>query len=153
ASAVTHRGTAGAEEAERPITSWMLPPSTHPEWGLLDMDRARASGPRIEHADSLTGNWRGYRDRFSDEYGLTLAGDYTSESAANVVGGLRRGITYTHNIGLGLFADLGKLLDLHDTYFLVSGSSRSGNSTSGKYIGNVYAVQQLFGGQSTRLVH
>jgi porin len=152
ASAAADPGGAAADDTEPKITSWMLPPSTHPVWGLLDADRARASGPPLEHADSLTGNWGGYRDRLRDEYGLSLAGDYTSESAGNPVGGRRQGVTYTHNIGVAVFADLGKLLDLDDTYFLVSGSDRAGNSTSGKYIGNVYAVQQIFGGQTTRLV-
>lgn len=153
ASLVAHPGSAVGDEPEPTITSWMLPPTTRHVWGLLDMDRARGSGPSLTTADSLTGNWYGYRDRVRDDYGLTLAGDYTSESAGNVVGGRRQGVTYTHNIGLGLFADLGKILGLEDTVFLVSGSSRSGNSTSGKYIANVYPVQQIFGGQTTRLVN
>ena len=68
-----------------------------------------------------------------------------------------------HNIGLALFADLDKLLGrsipalwaplLHDTAFLVSASNRAGVSLSAKYIGNVYAVQQIYGGETTRLVH
>jgi len=68
-----------------------------------------------------------------------------------------------HNIGLALFADLDKLLGrsipalwaplLHDTAFLVSASNRAGSSLSAKYIGNVYAVQQIYGGETTRLVH
>jgi len=141
-----------ADNTEPKITSWMLPPTTRPVWGLLDADRARASGPVLEHADSLTGNWRGYRDQLRDEYGVTLAGDYTAETAGNPVGGQSRGVTYTHNIGLAVFADLSNLLGLDDTVFLVSGSNRAGNSVSKEYIGNVYAVQQLYGGQTTRLV-
>src|SRR6185436_3465611 len=101
-----------ADDIEPEITSWMLPPSTHPVWGLLDTDRARASGPVLEHADSLTGNWGGYRDQLRDEYGVALAGDYTAETAGNPVGGRSRSVTYTHNIGLALFADLGKLFGL-----------------------------------------
>src|SRR5712671_1063647 len=121
ASAVTRPGSAAGDEPERPITSWMLPPATRPVWGLLDRDRAQASGPTIENADSLTGDWRGYRDRLSDKYGIALIGDYTSESAANVVGGRRQGVTYTHNVALALFANLDKLLGLEDTVFLISG--------------------------------
>ena len=141
------------DEFGRPITSWMLPPSTRPVWGLLDPDRARGSGPTLRNADSLTGNWGGYRDRLSEDYGLALIGDYTSESAGNPVGGQRQGVTYTHNIGLALFADLGKLLGLDETVFLVSGSDRAGTSLSARYVGNVYAVQQIFGGETIRLVH
>src|SRR4030095_2793721 len=100
ASGVADSLTAAADDTEPEIKSWMLPPSTRPVWGLLDRDRARGSGPPLEQADSLTGNWGGYRDRIRDEYGLTLLGDYTSESAGNPVGGRSQGVTYTHNIGL-----------------------------------------------------
>jgi porin len=151
--AALHTAVAATDETEPKITSWMLPPSTRPAWGLLDPDRARGSGPPLEQADSLTGNWRGYRDRLTDEYGLALAGNYTSESAGNLVGGRSRGATYTQNIGLALFADLGRWLGVNDTVFLVSGSDRVGNSLSHKYIGNVYAVQEIYGGQTIRLVN
>src|SRR5262249_51904433 len=163
ASAIALAGSAAADETEPEITSWMLPPSTRPVWGLLDVDRVRGSGQPLETVDSLTGNWRGYRDRLSNEFGLSLVGDYTSECAGNPVGGRRQGVTYTHNTGLALFADPEKLLGrsipalwaplLHDTAFLVSASNRAGRSLSAQYIGNVYAVQQIFGGQTTRLVH
>ena len=153
ASGTAQAGTAPATDTEPEIKSWMLPPSTRPVWGLLDSERARGSGPTLQQADSLTGNWGGYRDRIGDEYGLALAGDYTSECAGNPVGGRRQGVTYTHNIGLSLFADLEKLLGIHDMAFLVSGSDRAGTSLSKDYIGNVYAVQQIFGGETIRLVH
>ena len=146
-------GPAAADDSEPKITSWMLPPPTRSVWGLLDHDRAQGSGPTLENADSLTGNWRGYRDWLADEYGVALLGNYTSESAGNPVGGRSRGVTYTHNIGLGLFVDFSKLWGLDDTVFLVSASNRTGNSLSHKYIGNVYAAQQIYGGQTTRLVN
>ena len=66
------------DEFGRPITSWMLPPETRPGWGLLDPDRARGSGPTLRNADWLTGNWGGYRDRQSEDYGLALVGNYTA---------------------------------------------------------------------------
>ena len=153
ASGTANAGTAPATDTEPAIESWMLPPSTRPVWGLLDSERARGSGPEREQADSLTGNWGGYRDRIRNEYGLALAGDYTSECAGNPVGGMRQGVTYTHNIGLALFADLEKLLGIPDMAFLVSGSDRAGTSLSKDFVGNVYAVQQIFGGETIRLVH
>src|SRR5262249_47401008 len=85
ASAIALAGRAAADDTEPKIQSWMLPPSTRPIWGLLDSDRVRGSGPSLEQADSLTGNWRGYRDLLRDEYGLAMVGDYTSESAGNPV--------------------------------------------------------------------
>jgi porin len=153
ASRTAQAGTAPATDTEPEIQSWMLPPSTRPVWGLLDSERARGSAPALPQADSLTGNWGGYRDRIRGDYGLALAGDYTSECAGNPVGGMRQGVTYTHNIGLSLFADLEKLLGIPDMAFLVSGSDRAGNSLSKDYVGNVYAVQQIFGGETIRLVH
>jgi len=153
ASGTVHAGTAPATDTAPEIESWMLPPDTRPVWGLLDSERARGSGPPREQADSLTGNWGGYRDRIRDEYGLALAGDYTSECAGNPVGGMRQGVTYTHNIGLALFGDLEKLLGIQDMAFLASASDRAGTSLSKNYIGNVYAVQEIFGGETIRLVH
>ena len=52
ASLLAHPGPAMGDEPERPITSWMLPPATRHVWGLLDTDRARASGPPLMNADS-----------------------------------------------------------------------------------------------------
>src|SRR5262249_2982927 len=135
ASAVALAGPAAADDTEPQIQSWMLPPSTRPIWGILDSERARGSGPSLMQADSLTGNWGGYRDRLRDEYGLAVVGDYTSESAGNPVGGNRQGLTYTHTLALPLFPDLSKVLGrsipalwaplLHDTAFFVSASNRA----------------------------
>src|SRR6266436_4521917 len=96
--AAPHAASAATDDTEPKITSWMLPPDTRPVWGLLDPDRAQGSGPALQHADSLTGNWGGYRDRLSDEHGLSVVGNYTSECAGNPVGGRSRGVIYTHNI-------------------------------------------------------
>jgi porin len=153
ATGVVDPRTATADDVEPQIKSWMLPPSTRPVWGLLDSERVRGSGPTWGHADSLTGNWGGYRDRIRDEYGIAVLGDYTSECAGNPVGGNRQGVTYTHNIGLSFFADLGTLVGLHYAAFLVSGSDRAGTSLSARDIENVYAAQQIFGGETIRLVH
>src|SRR5205823_2614260 len=48
--------------------------------------------------------------------------------------------------------DLGRLIGVPDTYALVSASNRAGNSLS-RDIPNFFAVQEIFGGQTTRLVH
>src|SRR5262249_61291009 len=74
ASAVALAGRAAGDDPEPQITSWRLPPSTRPIWGILDSERARGSGPSLMQADSLTGNWGGYRDRLRDEYGLAVVG-------------------------------------------------------------------------------
>jgi porin len=51
-----------------------------------------------------------------------------------------------------MLADLGRLLNLPGTYFFVSAADRAGNSLS-RDIPNFFTVQQLYGGQTIRLVH
>src|SRR4029077_4454129 len=48
--------------------------------------------------------------------------------------------------------DLDKLAGLKGGSFLVSMSQRSGSSLSREYIGNVFTVQQVFGGQTFHLI-
>ena len=145
---------AHADESENNVTSWIVPPATRHRslWGMLDFDRTQGSAPLWQRAHSLTGNWGGWRDRITDDYGVALVGSYTSECAGNPVGGRSQGVTYTHNIGIALLADLDELLGLDETYFVVSASNRAGNSLSAEDIGNIYPVQQIYGGETTRLV-
>jgi porin len=135
------------------VTPWMQPQSDHPSlWGLLDFDRAQGSSPAWSRAHSLTGDWGGWRSELEDEYGLYLFGNYTSEVAGNPVGGITQGITYTHNVGLHFLVDLDTLAGIPHTTFIASASNRAGSSLSKEHIGNVYAVQQIYGGETTRLV-
>ncbi len=133
----------------------MTPPeSVHRTlWGVLDIHR-REGGARREwrRADSLTGDWGGYRARLEHEWGLSFIGSYTAEVAGNPIGGRDQNVRYVHDASLALIADLGTLVGLDDTYLLASMSSRAGNSNSGEDIGNEFAVQQVFGGETTRLV-
>lgn len=134
-------------------TRWLVaPPSRHAtSWGLMDIDRSLGSN-RFDRAASLTGDWGGVRDQLADDYGVQLLGSYTAQVAGNPVGGLDQNARYTQNVGVSLALDLGKLVGLHGTYFLASASNRTGESNSGRDIGNLYAVQQIYGGQTIRLV-
>jgi porin len=76
----------------------------------------------------------------------------------NVSGGERRGGTYLHNIGLDLRLDLDDLVDLPATTFLVKLAKRDGDSVSEKYVapsegGNLFPVQQIYGGQNFHVVN
>jgi porin len=134
-------------------TPWMQPQSDHPSpWGLMDFDRARGSSSAWDRPHSLTGDWGGWRSELEDEYGIFLFGNYTAEVAGNPVGGITQGIKYTHNIGLAFLVDLDTLAGIPHTTFIASASNREGSSLSKENIGNVYAVQQIYGGQTTRLV-
>jgi porin len=124
-------------------------------WGLLPSHRAGGSTrPAWREAAAVTGDWGGYRSWLEHEWGLSLVGVYTAEVAGNPLGGERQHVRYTHDLALTLLADLGKLAPwLGDTWFIASMSNRAGESNSARDIGNEFAVQQLFGGQTTRLVH
>ncbi len=134
-------------------TPWMNPQPDHPSpWGLLDIHRAAGSAPAWDRAHSLTGDWGGWRSYLEDDRGIFMVGNYTAEVAGNPVGGRAQGVKYTHNVGLALVVDLEKLMGVPGTRFIASASNRAGSSLSKDDIGNVYAVQQLYGGQTTRLV-
>ena len=118
-------------------------------WGVID-PRILFYPPSWGQLTGATGNWGGLRSQLS-EAGLSFFGSYESESAGNPVGGEDHKFRYTHNIGAGIAVDLGRLLGLHDTYFLVSASERTGNSLSDD-IPNFFNVQQIYGHQTIRLV-
>jgi porin len=126
--------------AAGPVAAGNETPWMHPE-----------SSP--DHDDPLTGNWGGRRTELENVYGLFVLGSYTAEVAGNPVGGRTQGVKYTHDARLTLVADLEKLVGVPHTRFIASASNRAGESLSKENIGNVYQVQQLFGGQTTRLVH
>lgn len=142
---------AGVALATPPGTSWMQPPSTDraDNWGVLAVGREFGTR-RLESAQTLTGDWGGARS-WLEERGLSVAAAYTLEAAGNPVGGEKQRARYTHNVGLAVFADLETLLFLPHTRFMASMSNRAGNSLS-RDIPNEFAVQQIYGGQTTRLV-
>ena len=134
-------------------TPWLIPQPDHPTpWGLMDFDRTQGSAQPWERAHSLTGNWNGWRSYLEDEYGVYVLGSYTAEVAGNPVGGENQNVRYTQNVGLALLVDLERFAGLPSTRFIASASERTGESNSKKDIGNIYAVQQIYGGQTTRLV-
>jgi porin len=139
---------------------WLdVPPRTYnTPWGLLRLQLDQGGTvPRWEQADSLTGNWGGYREEIYGDFGVTLLGSYMAEVAGNPVGGMQHNVRYAHNIDLTLLAALGKTFRwaaLDDTYFIVVGSQRTGQSNSKLDIGNFYAVQQVYGPSETiRLIN
>lgn len=108
-------------------------------------------------SDFLTGSWNGLRDRWNSE-GISFYLNYTTEPMWNVSGGERRGGTYPLNIGLDLHFDLDKLFGVPATTLLVKMAKRDGDSVSAEYVapsegGNLFPVQQIYGGQNFHLVN
>jgi hypothetical protein len=120
-------------------TPWMHAPEFDGGWGLLDP--STWSDPNEwERQTALTGGWGGLRQTLRND-GIDFTGLYMMESAGNPIGGNLHKLRYTHDLGLGIYLDLDKLLGLKHTYFLVSASQRVGNNLSGD-IPNFFQVQQ-----------
>ena len=76
---------------------------------------------------------------------------YTGESATNVEGGERRGTAYAGQLFVGGELDLNALLNWEDTKLHIAMTNRHGKNLAEHYIGNSTSVQEIFGGQNTRL--
>lgn len=77
---------------------------------------------------------------------------YTGEAAANVDGGERRGSAYAGQLFVGADIDMSKAVDWNDTKVHVAFTNRHGQNLSQNYIGNSTSVQEIYGGQNSRLV-
>jgi porin len=100
----------------------------------------------------LLGDWYGLRPWLED-HGITPTVTFVTDALGNPTGGREHGFTGAHNLGLDLLFDLEKLAGLRGGSFHFSLSERFGTSLSKDYIGNVFTVQQVFGGQTYRVVN
>lgn len=107
--------------------------------------------------DFLTGSWGGARDSLK-QTGVSVGLQYATETMFNVSGGEKQGGTYADNIALEFRFDLNRLVSIPGTTFLVKMSQRNGDSVSSRFIapsqgGNTFTVQELYGGQTFKLVN
>src|SRR4030095_4425219 len=77
---------------------------------------------------------------------------FAMDPLGNPTGGMQQGFRQASNLNVDLRFDLQKLLGLTGGSFEISFSERFGSSLSREDIGNVFTVQQVFGGQTYRLV-
>jgi hypothetical protein len=77
---------------------------------------------------------------------------FVMNALGNPTGGKQQGFTQASNLGLDLRFDREKLFGLAGGLFEISFSERFGSSPSREDIGNVFSVQQVFGGETYRLV-
>jgi porin len=101
--------------------------------------------------EHLLGDWLGARTWLED-HGVTPSLTFVTDALGNPTGGQRQGFRGANNLGLDLRFDLEKLSGLTGGSFAVSFSERFGASLSEEDIGNVFTVQQVFGGQTYRIV-
>jgi porin len=99
----------------------------------------------------LFGEWLGLRSK-AEDVGLSTTINFVTDIAGNVSGGKSQGVTHSDNLGLNFLLDLNKLVGLEGGSFLASASQRSGSSLSSKHVGNVFAIQQDYGGQTFHLI-
>src|SRR5215831_3227761 len=102
--------------------------------------------------DHLFGDWYGART-WLDDRGIDPTFTFVTDSLGNPTGGTRQGFTTANNLGLDLNFDLEKLVGLEGGSFLFSMSYRFGGSLSANYIHNFFPVQQVFGGETFRVVN
>jgi porin len=143
---------AGPQQTTRPATN---------ESNLQVLERAESvpvdertldAGTVILPADHLFGDWFGRLPAWQ-ESGFTPTLSWVSNIAGNPVGGREQGFTECENLGLDMGFDLEKLMGVSDTRFHVSMSQRSGTSLTNQYIGNFFSTQQVFGGETYKLIN
>lgn len=101
--------------------------------------------------EHLLGDWFGLRSKAEDT-GITPTLTFVTDVAGNVTGGKNQGVSHADNLGLDVQFDLDKLAGLSGGSFLVSASQRSGDSLSKEHVGNVFTIQQVYGGQTFHLI-
>lgn len=119
-------------------------------WGILSLEGLYGSAS-LEGQESSIGSWGGLRDRLY-RAGIAILGSYESEVAGNPLGGDVHKVRYVESVGVGVFLDLEQLFNLKGTYFLASAAENSGSSLSTD-VPNFFDVQQLYEGQTIRLVN
>jgi porin len=101
--------------------------------------------------DHFWGDWCGLLPTLQ-EVGITPTLTYVTDIAGNLTGGKNQGAAYSDNIGLNLLFDLDKLAGIEGGSFLLSMSQRDGSSLSRTHVGNVFTIQQDYGGESFKII-
>src|SRR4029453_930136 len=100
----------------------------------------------------LLGDWFTIR-RDLEKSGITPTLTFVTDAAGNPTGGMQQSFRAATNLGVDLRFDLARLLRLQGGSLEFSMSERFGSSLSQEDIGNIFNVQQVFGGQTFRVVN
>lgn len=113
----------------------------------------QAAQPAPAGPPHLFGDWGGLRT-YLDTFGVNLSVDYTTETGANVAGGLRRGVDYAHQIGVQIDVDWEKLASIPGFSTHLAVINRAGRNLSSDYIGDrVLQAQEIYGAGFDMAVH
>ena len=139
-------------DEQRPNAGTANPHEGEPGAGVAINARNFQEGTVILPAAHFFGDWFGRLPEWQDS-GFTPTLSWVSNLAGNPVGGRAQGFTECENLGLDLQFDLEKLHGIQDTSFHVSMNQRSGTSLTNDYVGNVFSIQQVFGGETFKLIN
>jgi porin len=138
------------------LAAWAMPASAQQpgdQGSTPNTAAARLKTPEPAAPEHLFGDWGGVRT-YLGNLGIDLNVDYTTETAGNVSGGVRRGVDYAHQIGVQLDMDWEKLGGITGFSTHVAVVNRAGRNLSGDYIGdNVIQAQEIFGAGFDMAVH
>ncbi|MGD9636073.1 MAG: carbohydrate porin, partial [Pirellulales bacterium] len=101
--------------------------------------------------DHLLGDWCGWRTMLEDD-GISPSVTFVSDMLGNPVGGREQGFAEADNLGVNLAVDLEKRYGWKGGKFLFTMSQRSGRSLTNEYIGNTFSTQQVFGGETFKVI-
>ena len=102
-------------------------------------------------SEFLTGNWNGSRQD-AHEQGIDFFAAYANDLIGNPLGGKSHGFTNAGSLDTTLIIDLERIAKIKGCTLFNSLSWRSGSSLSYKKIDNQFPVQQLYGGETYKLV-
>jgi porin len=96
----------------------------------------------------LLGDWGGLMTQMT-KAGITPTLNYISNFAGNPSGGQSQGFSYCDTLSLSLDFDLHQIAGVEGGSFFVSASQVDGTSLSQTRVGNVFPIQEAYGGPST----
>lgn len=117
---------------------------------LFLVDAALAEAPafrpeELAEQETLTGDWMGGRTHLEERYGIKFDLHYIGETWGNTSGGLRTGASYVGLLELAMEVELEKLTGgaWKEATFFASGLLPHGESPSGNYVGDIFAVSNI----------
>ncbi|QDK35006.1 carbohydrate porin [Sphingomonas sp. IC081] len=141
ATAVRAEETEAGEEQPAPVSAPIV---------AVPAATTQPAAPPANGRDTLTGDWGGLRTSLKHA-GVTVRGDYVSETFSAVDGGQRRGTSYVHQVRLGADFDMDRIAGIEGGIVHVTFNDRRGVGISSDFVGNRLPIQEAAGGYYARL--
>lgn len=127
-----------------------LPPAARASTDQEKPPKPSNDAPKPKH---FLGDWGGVRPKLKRK-GVNISVTYTGEAAANVSGGLRRGLDYAQQLEFKADLDWSKLAGLTGFSSHLIGVHRSGRNASTDYVGDgLFQSQSIYGGTQNSILH